>query len=290
MSLRMLPWAVLMMLVTAGCQAGGVRVPINSEQARQLKLQPNGGIAADSEGLVYLTTAANLTRYDPRTHQVTDLLLADESGLRDVALTADGVVLVLQSDELSAYVSGYLLKVVSLPTQAQALSCDRGFAYVQARAADGSTRLLRYDLQQHTLETLAVLDDPLSAICAVRGGCLIACGGKVFKVTDPKAASAGGGGGGRESAVVLLFAIRGPITALAADADHKIVYCADKDMTYAWVEGKVVPLFPCGGRLAWSRDVLTICRPESGQVVQVGGAAGEVERVRAALAKAGQKP
>lgn len=286
MSLRMVPLAVLMMLVTAGCQAGGVRVPISPEQARQLKLQPNGGIAVDSEGLVYLTTAANLTRYDPRTHQVTDLLLAGEAGLRDVALTGDGVVLVLQSDELSAYVSGYLLKLASLPTQAQALSCDRGYAYVQARDGAGTTRLLRYDLKQHTLETLAVLEDPLSAICAVRGGCLVACGGKVFKVTDPKAA----GAGGRESAVVLLFAISGPITALAADADHKIVYCADKDMTYAWVEGQIVPLFPCGGRLAWRGDVLTICQPGSGQVVQVGGAAGEVERVCKALAKAGQKP
>lgn len=267
--LRNLLMSLLALAPLAGCQSSNVLVTISPDQAKQVNLHPTGGIAANDDGQLYLTTASNLVRYDPDNHSLTDLLLQPASDLGDVALTKDGVALVARAGQLDAYLSGYLVKVIDLPATAQAVSCGRDSAYIQTRHTAGTTRLLRYGLISHQLDTLAIMDHPLDAICAVPGGCLVAAGGNVFKVTDPAPDT-------HQTIVAMLFAIQGPVVSLAADPNEKIVYVSDPDMTYVWTQGTILPFFPSGGRLAWNNDTLTICQTGTGQIVQIQAAAARV--------------
>ncbi len=283
--IRLLVLTIVIAATVAGCQSTGVYVPMTPQQASQANLHPNGGIAVNGDGQIYLTTASTLMRYDVEGDTLTDLLVSRSEDLRDVAFTKDDVALVLQSDGLSAYVAGQLMKAIDLPGEPQAVSCNAQYAYIQTNesaataAVTTTSRLLRYGLESHRLETMATMGHRLNAIAAVPGGCLVAAGGNVFKVTDPSPVD-------RQVTVVLLFAIQGPITSLVADVSRKAVYVADKDMTYAWADGSVIPFFPCGGRLAWSKDTLSICDPATGQIVQVRAASKQVDQ----LAKGGPLP
>ncbi len=131
-------------------------------------------------------------------------------------MTSEGVVLVLRRRELSACVAGYLVSLHSLPEDAIAVSCDREFAYVLTARGQGA-RLLRIHLSgdnKGLQQTLLTTEDRPRALCAVRGGCLVASGGNIVKVSDPAPAADNAEG---QVATVLLAAIQEPVTSVVAD-------------------------------------------------------------------------
>jgi len=272
-------------LLAAGCQTAGPQVRISKEQAAQADLDLSAGIAVDGPGSVYATTPGGVIRYEPKTNKIENLLIDPCPDIRDVALTCDGVVLVLRKRELSACVAGYLVSLYSLPDDGLAISCDRDFAYVLTARGQG-TRLLRIALSganKGSQQTLLATEDRPRALCGVRGGCLVASGGNIFKVSDPAPAATGGE---NHVATVLLAAIQEPVLSVAADQNKLIVYFATADTTYAWIEGQIVPIFPAGSRLAWAKDTLTICRPaKPGQIIQIPAVSKHTEGLLKQLQK-----
>jgi len=253
---------ILITLGVAGCQSAGPRVQICPEHAKKLNLALTGPVAADGADGLYLATAKTLMRYDRRGDRIENVLNDPCPTIRDIAVTPDGVVLVLRPRELSAYMAGYLVTLYPLPGEARALSCDREFAYVLTTRGEG-TRLLRIRLAgetKGTMQPILTTEGRPQDLCAVRGGCLVVSGGNIFKVTDPVA---GKDKDQSQVAIVLLVAMQEPI----------IVYFATKDMSYAWIKGQIVPVFPAGSRLAWAGDTLTICLPalSDGQLIQIPG-------------------
>ncbi len=261
---------ILALSCLGGCQSGGPAVRISPEQAKTLNLSLSGGVAADASGSVYLTTPDGLQRYDPGRHSLENLLNDPVKDLRDVAVTSDGIVLALRPKTLCAVAAGYLLDVHALPGEAMALSCDREFAYLLLRAPKGA-RLIRYDLtgaSQGRLQTILTTADQPRALCAVRGGCLVASGGNLVRVTDPAPSP---DNTQSQASTALLVAVPAPITSVVADQAKLIVYFSTANATYAWIQGQILPIFPAGNRLAWAKDTLTICltSPSSSQVIQI---------------------
>lgn len=267
-AIRLMSLAAIAILA-AGCQTSGPQVQISREHAEELSLDLSGGVAAADSGLVYLATRTNVASYKPNRNRMENLLIDACSDIRDVAVTPEGVVLILRPRELSTCVAGHLVTLYSLQEDAIAVSCDREFAYVLTARGQGA-RLLRIHLSggsKGLQQTLLTTEDRPQALCAVRGGCLVASGGNVVKVSDPVPTADNPNG---EIATALLAAIQEPVTSVVADEKKLIVYFATADAAYAWVQGQIVPIFPAGSRLAWAKDTLTICRPSSGgQMIQI---------------------
>lgn len=256
-------FVALILLSLCGCQALRPDLNISQEQAEALNLRLTGGITASISGDIFLTTPGNLQQYNPRSRELTSLL-NDAIRIEDVAVTSDNVLLALRSESLCAAAAGYLTPIHDLPGQAYALSCDREFAYILTKSGQG-TQLIRYHLTGNTQgqidPMLAIADHP-QALCAVRGGCLVASGGNLIKVTDPMA---------DQVATALLVAIESPITSVVADQSRLIVYFCTQDTTFAWIDGQIIPIFPAGNRLAWAQDTLTICQAAqtNSQIIQI---------------------
>lgn len=256
-------------ILATGCQSSGPHVQISREHAKELDLGLTGGVAADDSGVLYLATAKSVVGYKPISNRMETLLIDPCSDIRDLAVTPEGVVLVLRPRELSTCVAGHLVALYSLQEDAIAVSCDREFAYVLTARGQGA-RLLRIHLSggnKGLQQTLLTTEDRPQALCAVRGGCLVASGGNVVKVSDPVPTADNPNG---EIATALLAAIQEPVASVVADEKKLIVYFATADATYAWIHGQIVPVFPAGSRLAWAKDTLTICRPSPGsQMIQI---------------------
>ncbi|MEN6338215.1 MAG: hypothetical protein ABFE01_28500 [Phycisphaerales bacterium] len=277
-------------LSVMGCQTSGLRVQMSREQAGESSIELSGGIAATDSGEVYVTTPAAVMRYKPKGNQFEDLLLDPCQDVRDVAVTSDGVVLVLRQHELSTPVAGYLVSLYSLPEDGIAVSCGREFAYVLTARGQGA-RLIRIGLSganKGLQQTLLVTEDRPRALCAVQGGCLVASGGNIVKVADPAPAAKDAES---QVATVLLAAVQEPVTSVAADQGKLIVYFATANTTYAWIQGKIVPIFPAGSRLAWAKDTLTICQPSrpGSQMVQVPAVSKHAEGLVKQLEKGTSK-
>lgn len=260
----------ILLLWICGCQASRPEVQISPEQAKALNLQLTGGIAANAVGDLILTTGRGLKQYSPGSHQLTDLLHESTVDCQDVAVTSDNLVLALRSQSLCAVAAGYLIPVRSLPGRAYALSCEGGFAYILIEDGRG-VQLVRYHLTgraQGQIDAMLATQDRPVALCAVPGGCLVASGGNLIKVTDPSPDSDSPRG---RVATGLLVAIQSPITSVVADQRRLIVYFSTKDTTYAWIKGQVIPIFPAGDCLAWAKDTLTIClaTPANCQIIQL---------------------
>lgn len=262
---------VILTAVSAmGCQSEGLRLQISPQNAKDVDVEFTGGIAAQGSDVLYLTTPTNVMRYEPGPNRMESLLFDACQDIRGVAVTPEGVVLVLRGRALSSPVAGYLVAIHPLPTDGIAVSCDREFAYVLAARGRGA-QLLRIPLAgaaKGQTQTLLTTEDRPAALCAVRGGCLVASGGNLVKVADPVPAA---GDAESQIATILLAAIREPITSVVADQDKLIVYFATADTTYAWIQGQIVPIFPAGSRLALAKDTLTICLPSraGSQVIQI---------------------
>jgi hypothetical protein len=313
--MRKLLTLTVVALSTWGCQATTTNSPrllIRPEQAKKIGLKLTGSIAGDQAGFVYLATPTNLMRYDPKLNQIEPMLvdpaldLTGVSGttegvmlrqleeklvgphkyISDVAVTPDGVVLVLRPQELDAYVAGHLVKVHSVPAPALMASCDREFAYILVATEKGA-KLLRYHLTggvKGTMDTILTTQDCPRALWAVPGGCLVASGGNIVKVTDPVQAP---GETGPHISTVLLVALGEDVTSMAVDPGRSYVYFATEDATFVWAQGQILPVFPAGSRLVWVDDTLTICQPSVGQLVQIGSVSGHVQKLLAGGPKAG---
>jgi hypothetical protein len=183
-------------------------------------------------------------------------------------------------------VAGHLVKVHSVPANAMTISCDRELAYILVTGEKGA-KLVRYHLTGSTkglIDTLLTTEDRPRALCAVPGGCLVASGGNIVKVTDPAQAP---DEAEPHTATILLVAIGEDVTSVAVDPHKNYVYFATKDATFVWAEGKVLPVFPAGSRLLWVDDTLTICQLSVGQVVQINSVSGHVQKLLAGGQKAG---
>jgi hypothetical protein len=272
-------------LSALGCQTtttttNGPRLLISPEQAKKIDLKLTGAIAGDKAGFVYLATPTNLMRYDPKLNQIAPMLVDPGKDISDVAVTPDGVVLVLLPQELDAYVAGHLAKVHSVPAPALMVSCDREFAYLLVTTPNGSA-LYRYHLTGSTkgaMDRILTTQDCPRALWAVPGGCLVASGGNIVKVTDPVQAP---GETEPHTSTVLLVAIGEDVTSMAVDPRRSYVYFATEDATFVWAQGRVLPVFPAGSRLLWVDDTLTICQPSVGQLVQIGSVSGHVQKLLA---------
>ena len=278
---------VILTAVSAmGCQSEDLRVQIGPEHAREVNLELTGGIAAEGSGVLYLTTPTTVMRYEPGPNRMESLMLDACQDIRDVAVTPEGVVLILRGRALSSPVAGYLVTIRPLPGDGIAVSCDREFAYVLAARGQGA-QLLRIHLAGNAkghVQTLLTTEDRPRALCAVRGGCLIASGGNLVKVADPAPAA---DNAESQVATVLLAVIQDPITSVVADQDKLIVYFATANTTYAWIQGQIVPIFPAGSRLAWAKDTLTICLPSrtGSQVIQIPAVSKHTEGILKQLEK-----
>lgn len=281
---------LLLMLIPVfalGCQSttNGPRLLLSPDQAKKIDLKLAGGLAGDTAGFLYLQTPDNVMRYDPKSNQIEPMLLEACSDIRDVAVTSEGVVLVLRPRELDAYLAGRLLKLSDLPAEALTLSCDRQFAYILVTRGAGS-KLLRYHLTGATgaIEELLTLEDRPQALSGVPAGCLVASGGNIVKVSDPAGAI---GENGPHVSTILLVALGEQVTSVAVDPRTSYLYFATKDATFVWAQGQILPVFPAGSRLLWVDDTLTICQPSIGQIVQIGSVSSQVQKTLTGLQRAG---
>jgi len=261
---------IFILLSICGCQAGRPEVKIGPEQARTLNLDLTGGVAAHASGDIFLTTPTGLQKYNPRKKQLEDLLNDTTRDIQDVALAPNGVPLALRPQTLCGVAAGYLFDIHSLPGRAFALSCDREFAYILTRGGRGA-QLIRYHLTgptQGRIQPILATEDIPQALCAVRGGCLVASGGNIIKATDP---APGDSQTEDQVATALLVAVHDPITSIAADPSRLIVYFSTANTTYAWVQGQILPIFPAGDSLAWAKDTLTLCltAQQNSQIIQI---------------------
>jgi hypothetical protein len=264
-------------VLSAGCQSRA-RVCLTEDQARGLNLSFTDALAADSHDSVFLITRGNVVRYDPGRHEVEYLLRQGRAGLADLAVARDDVLLALDRAALHAVFAGELVEVLKLPGAGLRASCHGDHVYVLVRTASGERGLLRYGFDTKQIEPLLLTREPVSAICAVPGGCLFASGGSLYKLFVPPAESAPAGP--REVSRVLLLAMAGKeIVSVAADAEGRIVYFAAPRMTYAWAKQRVVPLFPVGGQVRCCGGRLTIASPDMRQVVQLVSPASRVRRM-----------
>ena len=261
---------ILTVLSICGCQAGRPEVKISPDQAQTLNLKLSGGVAANTSGEIFLTTPSGVQKYTPGKNQLEILLNDTITDLQDVAVTPNGVLLALRPRTLCGVAAGYLSPIHSLPGNASALSCDREFAYILTRDGRGA-RLIRYHLtgaNQGYVQPILATEDIPNALCAVRGGCLVASGGNLIKVTDP---TPGEDRAQSRVASALLVAIQNPITSVVADQTRLIVYFSTADTTYAWIQGQIIPIFPAGNRLALAKNTLTIClnSQQNCQIIQI---------------------
>jgi hypothetical protein len=269
--------ALLPALVPAGCGASVLRVEITDEQARQARLDATGGVAVGPDGAVYLATSSNVVRYDPYARKIEPLVVGRVADVRDVGVSDDGVVLVLRDREVSACLSGYLMQVVTLPGRGQALACSPEGFYVIVRSDDGVSRVLRYLYKRKHLEHVLASDDPLGALAATPGGCLVASVPNVYSVTDP--APSAPGAEGSEVRMKLVCGVSSTVRSVAADARSGLLSFSDGAMTWALSGGEVLPLLPVGGRLALRNNTLTVCHTSPTQVLQLTGASGKVGEI-----------
>jgi len=285
-------------LAALGCQptttttttaTDGARLLIGPDQAKKIDLKLSGGIAGDRAGFLYLAAPANLMRYDPKSHQIEPMLTDPVQEIRDTAVTPEGVVLVLRPGALEACVAGHLVKVHAVSEHAEAVSCDREIAYLLVTTPKGAA-LMRYHLTgqgKGATDTLLTMDDRPRALCAVPGGCLVASGGNIVKVTDPVRAP---GETEPHVATVLLVSLGADVTSVAVDSGRSYVYFATNESTYVWAEWSILPVFPAGSRLIWVDDTLTICQPAVGQVAQIGSVSSHVQRLLVGVQKADPSP
>jgi hypothetical protein len=246
-------------------------VAITSQQADSLGLSLTGKIAAAQGGDLFLVTGNGLARYNPKQNRIEDILNDPCQDIRDIALTPDGVLLVLRPRRLDAWVAGYLVGLYELPADARAVSTGDRYPYVLLYPRQGGqvVRIALLGPDKGRMETVLWTEDRPSVICAVKGGCLVASGGNVFKVTEPV-------GPDRSATAVLLVAIPEGITSMAVDQDRLILYLATANVTFAWSKGQVMPVLPFGGDLGLYGETLSICG--HGQVIQLEQASQYVKR------------
>lgn len=261
----------------AGCRQPYTRICLTAAQAGRLGLNFTDALATDARNNVFLIARGNVVRYDSARHQLEYLLRSGRSDLADLAVADGDVLLTVSRDALNAVFAGELVPVLQLPGRGLKASCHGDYVYVLLRTSSGQQGLLRYSFRTKQIEPLTLTRESISAICAVRGGCLIASGGALHKLLVPPSVS---GGARRELNRGLLLATAGKrIVSVAADPHARFVYFASADMTYAWANRRVVPLFPMGGQLSYAARKLTIASPNLRQVMQLIDPAGRTRQL-----------
>lgn len=242
-------------------------------------------LAVSPDRGVFLPCEGNLLRYDPRRDRHEQVFLEAGPEIQSVACLSSGALLFADGERLATCVAGCRVPVATLPAVGKALSvwADR-YAYVACAPDGGGGLLCRYDLERKELRELMATEEPIWELAAVRGGCLVAQGGAVHRVFDdtgegdpPADASA------EEVRLFFVLALKDdPVTSIDADPATRVVYFADNDVTYAYLDGEVVPMAPMGGAVRVRGDVLTIFDSVRRQLLEVPDAADRARRALAA--------
>ncbi len=215
--------------------------------------------------------AGQVRRFLPNRAEFEDLLLQPVADLRDICFDGEGVLLVLRRTKLAAFFGGSLIDLLELPGSAMCMShWDRALYLVVM--ADEQWGLYRYDLEGRRLSCVFLSKNPIGAISAVRGGCIIAFWGEdaVYKIFEPSARG--------DTDVVLLCGVAGaPPKSIASDADDEALFFSDIHATYVWARGRVTPFFPLGGFIAYRNGRLVISCDRTRQLVEIGDVRERIE-------------
>jgi prepilin-type processing-associated H-X9-DG protein len=264
--------------VLTGC-ADGVTVLMDQKQASAAGVPLEGSIAMDGSGNVYLVSKGLVWRYDIAKGAFQQETQKPSASLVDLAVGDDGVVLALDEGRVLALASGNLVPVAAIPGQAYKLSAAPGCLYVATRRQD-KYQVLRYRLSARRLEPVLQSESPITAICGLADGVLVASGESIFKVTAPRPTTQPASA---EVVTSLVCAIYGAeIQSIAADPQRRIFYFSEGRATFFWADGHVRELLPSGGMLAVRNDRLVISSPVQGQLVQIGDASKKVRQVHEA--------
>ena len=259
---------LLIAAVLPGC--GGMR-GAGPESLKGLEFCLFPAAAVGNRQEVFLATPKNVLRYEVGRGRWETVFQEDGDVPTDLATTPSGVLLVLDGDRIVTCLGGYRAPVVTLPAPASRISADEErILYAACPCGDGADRLYRCDLSSQTWQALADIEGGISALCAVRGGCLVASGKGIHKIFE---------GEGEAVVVHLISLSEGEVLSIASDGDRKVLYFSDGEATFAYLEGQVVLLLPMGGAVRVREDRLTVFDPGAPQLVQLPDAGAKARRI-----------
>ncbi|MBI4230968.1 MAG: hypothetical protein HY608_09060 [Planctomycetes bacterium] len=267
MDLRLVQAASIAILLS-GCSGGGALRGYGPEVLGQgdPSLDPCARVlACGIEGDLFFPAGGNIVRYEPGDNRHERIVRDGCQGVRDLAVTEDGALVVLADRTVSAYIGGYLLEVLTLPCGGRRMSVGDGCLYVACDTlGGGGGALYRYDTGGGGLLLRCEFEGGITAIAGVRGGCLVASGGCVYKVFDSP----------DKVVSLFVFGLYGRVIgSLAPDPLSRIVYFTADDATYAYLEGQVVQVLPMGGVARFRRGELVVLDHAIPQLVILGDAA-----------------
>jgi hypothetical protein len=270
---------VILGVLVTGC-SGGVNVLMDQKQAQAAGVGLEGPIAMDGMGSVYVISKGLVWRYDVAKGAFQQETPAASNALADLAVGEDDVVLALDGGRILALASGNPVPVAAAPGRPYRLSVGGGCLYV-ATHREGKDQVVRYRLASRRWEPVLQSESPITAICGLEDGALVACGESIHKVSSARSATQPA----TEVSTALVCAIYGAeIMSIVADPQRQIFYFSDGRTTFFWADGQVRELMPSGGRLALRNNTLAICSPTEGHLVQVTDAAMKVKQICAAFA------
>lgn len=198
-----------------------------------------------------------------------------------MTVTDDGLLYATDRNQLRLFAGGRLHNLLEshsadVPGKWLLSSHGKTTLYLVESVTERST-LFSYDTRSKEVFGIAEFEQPVYAVAAVRGGCLVATANTIYKVFDRSDDA---------SADVLCLMVCSiasqdrQILSLAADENRRAVYFSTEDGTWAYVDGQIVPLLPAGGVLAFAGDTLNIWDKDQRQLLQIGHPA---QRARTAL-------
>lgn len=259
---RILAAVTLLAALASGCSSS-VRVVLVPKSAAAAGIKVENAVAADSKGSVFLAGRAQrqIVRIFDRGERFENLLV-EETSLEALCVTDEDVLMVLCPDKVGAFFAGKIIPILSLPARGKKISCHENRMYLVVRNEQSQELLYRYDVDSKKLVPLMKTEQTISAICGVRGGCLMAVGDSIYKFFDDPS-------GGEYHLVFLCAVSEATIVSVAAYPKLQAVFFSDHDVTYVWAEGRVYPFFPLGGGISLQGDTLTIASEKTQQVIQV---------------------
>jgi len=273
----------VLMLVLTGCGGGGVgglRV-IGSQAIEELPEAPEAIMAAAPDGAVMLASDETIYRIDPKKRTVETIFEGDaNTAISAMTVAEDGLLYVADGGRLRLFAGGHLHDLLESNSDSAGRWSLSGWGEAQLYVAEsrpGRSTLFSYETRGKNTFGMAETEQPIRAISAVRGGCLVATENTIYKVFDRS---------DDVSADVLCLMVCSiapgdrEIRSMAADEKSRAVYYSTEDGTWAYVDGQIVPLLPVGGVLAFARNTLNVWDGVNRQLLQLGNPA---RRARAAV-------
>jgi hypothetical protein len=274
----------LLLLLFAGCGGTPDLQIIGPEAIDGLSAAPDAMLAAAPDGAIMLASDDTIFRIHPQKGSVETIFEGDsENDLTAVTVADDGLLYVGDRDRLKLFAGGRLHNLVKSNSSSGKwfLSAHGKTALYAAEWVSGrSTTLFRYELGSKDVFGIAVFEEPIQAIAAVRGGCLVAISNTIYKIFDHS------DGDSKDALCLMVCSVASgdrQICGLAIDEDRRAVFFTTEDGTWAFVDGQIVPLLPAGGALAFAKKTLSIWDHDQRQLFQIGNPATRARTVLKAM-------